>query len=401
MDSVGISEDSDDIIESRPLKYDPNFDPNPVYTLSWKNGWTETAARGYCENITLNNPARIGCQKYISMEKSTEVAIRECVLDIRDSGTTDFSRYTVESLNHDCFEKIKKYEVFNIKNDFEEESVVATIGKLVCPNDCSSNGVCTGGVCHCRSLYVGEDCSHAISTPPANLTLPGNGLCETSKRACSKTNIFGHFFSDTVYAKLEKFEITNFGRTMVSSTYNTQATYINPTILRINFPPNSRSTSANIWGNGFYISLSYDAKHFGDSLVMIIYNDVCFSCNASTLECTNTSACQDVSQFPKGTDNPQEPNTNDENTSLHLIISLCVVCVLTIGIIIVFIIMKRRHKGQFSPWCVDTKKLRHSPNHPPVQRYDMINFDLKKSTSQNYETLKPPVEGRSNATFDG
>lgn len=64
------------------------------------------------------------------------------------------------------------------------------------------------GVCHCRSLYVGEDCSHAISTPPANLTLPGNGLCETSKRACSKTNIFGHFFSDTVYAKLERFEVT-------------------------------------------------------------------------------------------------------------------------------------------------------------------------------------------------
>lgn len=51
--------------------------------LSWKNGWTETTARGYCENITLNNPARIGCQKYISMEKSTEVAIRECVQDIR------------------------------------------------------------------------------------------------------------------------------------------------------------------------------------------------------------------------------------------------------------------------------------------------------------------------------
>lgn len=64
------------------------------------------------------------------------------------------------------------------------------------------------GVCQCRSLYVGEDCSHAISTPPANLTLPGNGLCETSKRACAKTNIFGHFWSETVYVKLERFEVT-------------------------------------------------------------------------------------------------------------------------------------------------------------------------------------------------
>ncbi|XP_065929944.1 von Willebrand factor D and EGF domain-containing protein isoform X2 [Magallana gigas] len=318
IDTVGLinrsedSDDSDDVIESQPLYYDPDFDPNPVFTLSWKNGWTETAARGYCENITLNNPARVGCRKYIAMDNFTDVAIRECVLDIRDSGTTDFARYTLQSLNHFCFEQIKKYEIFHIKNDFEEESVVETIGKLVCPNDCSSNGVCNGGVCQCRSLYIGEDCSHPISAPPANLSLPRNGLCETSKRACAKTNIFGHFRSETVYAKLEKFEITNFGRLTVLSNYTTQATYINPTIVRINFPTNSRSSSENTWGSGFNISVSYDATHFGDSLVIIIYNDVCYSCNASTLECTNTSACQDVSQIPKVTQNPKKPNTDGE-----------------------------------------------------------------------------------------
>lgn len=64
----------------------------------------------------------------------------------QDSGTADFSRYTIQSLNHFCFEEIRKYELFNVKNDFEEESVVETIGKLVCPNDCSSNGVCNRGV---------------------------------------------------------------------------------------------------------------------------------------------------------------------------------------------------------------------------------------------------------------
>lgn len=64
----------------------------------------------------------------------------------QDSGTADFSRYTIQSLNHFCFEEIRKYEIFNVKNDFEEESVVETIGKLVCPNDCSSNGVCNRGV---------------------------------------------------------------------------------------------------------------------------------------------------------------------------------------------------------------------------------------------------------------
>lgn len=34
MDSVGFidtSDDSDEVVESQPLYYDPNFDPNPVY----------------------------------------------------------------------------------------------------------------------------------------------------------------------------------------------------------------------------------------------------------------------------------------------------------------------------------------------------------------------------------
>lgn len=38
MDSVGLidrSEDSDDVIESQPLHYDPNFDPNPVFVNTY------------------------------------------------------------------------------------------------------------------------------------------------------------------------------------------------------------------------------------------------------------------------------------------------------------------------------------------------------------------------------
>lgn len=52
-------------------------------TPSWKNGWTESAAREHCESIILENPAQIDCQKYISMEKSTDIAVEECILDIR------------------------------------------------------------------------------------------------------------------------------------------------------------------------------------------------------------------------------------------------------------------------------------------------------------------------------
>lgn len=393
------SVDSDDVLEAQPLSLDPTFDPNFIPPApSWKNGWTESAAREHCENIFIKNPARTDCQKYISVEKSTNVAIEECVLDIRDSGTTEFLKYTLGSVNQICFEEVKRYEVFNIKRDSEDLTVVEQIGKIVCQNNCSSNGECNGGVCKCSSSYIGMDCSHAKSIPPMNFSLPENGVCKTSQRACTKTNIFGHFHSENVMAKLEEFHIADSGRLNMLSTYDIQTTYINPTVLRINFPTNPRrqqSSFTNVYASGYYISLSYDETNYSDSLALVIYNDLCYSCNASTMECNMTSTCnpfRGITQKPK--------NTVENGYFLPLIISLCAICVLIIGTITGLILMKRRLTGHFSPWCVDMKKLQ-LPNHPPVQCYYTIDLDLKKSTSQNYETLKLPVVGRSNAAFEG
>lgn len=63
------------------------------------------------------------------------------------------------------------------------------------------------GVCNCSDTYVGTDCSHEKTIPPSNLTLPEEGLCKTSKRACAKTNIFGYFVTETVFAKLDEFQV--------------------------------------------------------------------------------------------------------------------------------------------------------------------------------------------------
>lgn len=86
-------------------------------------------------------------------------------------------------------------------------------------------------------------------------------------------------------------QITDLGRTRTLTTYISRATYINPTILKVDFPTSyrkKRPPSENVYASGFYISLSYDEINFSDFLTIVIYNDLCYSCSASTMQCNMT-----------------------------------------------------------------------------------------------------------------
>lgn len=101
-----------------------------------------------------------------------------------------------------------------------------------------------------------------------------------------------HISNSLLSHKIDFFiQITDLGKTAKLSTATFETTHITPTILRINFPTTNRrrrSTSGNLYGIGFHISLSYDNIHFGESMPIVIFNDVCYTCSASTLECNIT-----------------------------------------------------------------------------------------------------------------
>lgn len=331
--------------------------------------------------------------------------------DIRDSGTTEFSKYTLESLIKFCFDQIKKHEKYHIKKDTEETSVVDIIGKLVCPNDCSANGICNEGQCKCFSSYIGADCSLTKSTPPKNATLPESGLCKTSKRACAKTNIYGFFHSDVVYVKLEEFEITDLGRTNTLSTVIVVATPTSPTVLRIDFPTPSRKKRSSLgytYGRGFQISLSYDEIHFSESMTVIIYNDACYSCSASTLKCNITSTCeesitknntviqsttvngQNVDQVSEGSITPQSALPEENKIPLALTISLCIISAIILGVVCVLLYLKLRPKTQLSPAINYIKNPPPECGQPPVQHYETLKYDRNISPPPDYDFISPP-----------
>ena len=51
-----------------------------------------------------------------------------------------------------------------------------------CPNDCSKNGKCVKGICHCENEFKGIDCSKKACLNNCNK----NGVCKKKECKCLK-----------------------------------------------------------------------------------------------------------------------------------------------------------------------------------------------------------------------
>ncbi|XP_056022076.1 uncharacterized protein LOC125649695 [Ostrea edulis] len=296
--------DSDDVIDFVPLTYDSSFDPTYIPPVpTWRNGWTESTARAECETSINNDPVKLECEKYIQIEELVNNSISACILDIRDSATTDWIAGTVDALKSYCLTMIAKYEKFHITNTTNEMSVVQIFNSVTCVNNCSNHGSCTvKGKCACDGGFIGIDCSRPKSSPPANAVLPEEGLCRKSKRQCAKTNIVGDFLSDTtIYVQIKEYMISN-SKGQVRNTFNTTAQWRAPNLITVVIPSSTRKkrSTTEQYGTGYDISLSYDGSNFGDELSLVVYDDTCFNCNATTISCTILESC--INNATKTTD---------------------------------------------------------------------------------------------------
>lgn len=286
--------DSDDVIDFEPLKYDPSY--SFTYTPqipSWRNGWFKSSAIQVCEKSINNDPVKLECEKHIDLRQMVNDSISACILDIRDSASTEWVAGTIDAIKSYCLTRISKYEMFYVSNSSEEKSVVEIFNAVTCINNCSKHGHCTDkGKCVCDTGFIGADCFHPINKPPENIALPEEGLCRQSIRSCRKTNIVGNFLSETtIYVKLQQYKISIHGKGAVINTEKTTAQYRAPNLISVVLPSCTRrrmravSTEYAI-GLGFDISLSYDNTTFGEALKLIIYDDSCYDCNSTTTTCT-------------------------------------------------------------------------------------------------------------------
>ncbi|CAG2226665.1 unnamed protein product [Mytilus edulis] len=306
---------NDDVIDDSPLEYDDDIQNTTFTNPEFRNGWTEVEANKTCTERIQNS---------VPTEFLTDV----CGLTSDDYIKSSYGRHLIYKryswgYANICLNGSFRNESLAIQGTGDgNQTILEYITSLICPNNCSDNGNCTSGICSCYEGYVEDDCSKQTSTPPSNILLPTNGLCGTRSRGCTRTNIFGAFPSTNVWCKRRHFQILNNTHEYTSDAEIVKAEYRNAFMISVDLQSSrrKRSVSTEVVAEGYELSLSNDGNQFGDSVNMIIYDDECYSCNASSIICIVLDTCPELTS--PNTESSSEHTTPSRGTSPKLTTSI-------------------------------------------------------------------------------
>ena len=70
-----------------------------------------------------------------------------------------------------------------------------------------------------------------------------------------------------------------------------EAVYQYENMVSCDIPTSQKRRSTDNSVDGYDLSLSYDGINYGDSVSFIIYDEDCFTCNATTVTCVRLVSC--------------------------------------------------------------------------------------------------------------
>ncbi|XP_052085191.1 serine-rich adhesin for platelets-like [Mytilus californianus] len=256
--------DTDDVLDVKPLQYDDDVNSSNNFTRSFRNGWTEEKANQTCYELIKDQIPTDLLENGIIL--SEEEYIESCVEDIKLTADTTFAKDTVSAMQtYTLMEVLRNETMAMAEKDNSTQTVLEYITSLLCTNNCSGNGNCTKGFSKIHHLTVNGD---------------------------SKT------YADPV---------------MVKAEYRT-AFMVSVTLSRNR---KKRSTLNTGMAEGYELRLSNDGIEFSDPVSIIIYDEECYDCNASSISCVVVASCPDFTTTGIDTTTDRVSTTTETTTILE------------------------------------------------------------------------------------
>ena len=171
-----------------------------------EEGWTMTSADSFCGEIIRDSDVARKCSEVAEVDAASAVAW--CRSALLFSGDLNIGQLGLDKLRRECKTSLFRDSRFWSRENGRPPKHVADV---LCPANCSGNGICDRGTCLCRKGFVGSDCSIAPATDvvrggrgldgnggpraaPRVSALADFGLCDVRTRPCRDLIVIGDGF---------------------------------------------------------------------------------------------------------------------------------------------------------------------------------------------------------------
>ncbi|XP_052245778.1 uncharacterized protein LOC127854763 [Dreissena polymorpha] len=230
-------------------------------------------ARAYCDEAFLNCASVQAAKDQIDTDLNK--TLEDCAFDMVMTGNSQWVTAHCDAQTQAIQMKIQKNET--IAEVFPE--IVSIVKDSSCPSNCSSNGHCVEGECHCFEGYGTDLCFIQLSTPPQLQELGNNGTCDIGKGdLCDCIPIVGDGFVENATCNVIIYETNENNVFIMSQALNLSCVFndINEVCAPVQDVKQRRKRSTKtILATMYHISVSNDAVNFCSPSKVVVLDGTC------------------------------------------------------------------------------------------------------------------------------
>ncbi|XP_053404692.1 von Willebrand factor D and EGF domain-containing protein-like [Mercenaria mercenaria] len=248
-----------------------------------ENGKTQADAEKACRDAFSKHSTIQQCTTHAGMDFSSD--IDECVEDFKYFDDGSFVSSAIDSALASCVATMSR-----------NASCYGTDGKLPdfistdrCPSDCSNQGTCVHGTCHCHTGYVGDGCEINSRQPPELYNVitsyEDSVLCDVTMRLCETVYMAGSniFNNSKLSCRIEEFKFDGTGFVATGRHFTTGVVYDNMYHVGCKLP--AKSTVGGYTVISYNISVTNDARHYSNEVKVVKTDSTCLNCRDDGLSC--------------------------------------------------------------------------------------------------------------------
>ncbi|KAK3593470.1 hypothetical protein CHS0354_036994 [Potamilus streckersoni] len=201
--------------------------------------------------------------------------IEMCVEDIKISDDIKLTQVATTMAIAKCKDFVTKDPFLLTANSTQD-----LLQDLLCPGDCSGDGICTNGTCMCKDSFIGDDCSLDSSKAPFVSTIVSGDQCDVNKSPCEAVYVSGSNFHDGTSSSCHLLELSfkNGSFEETGQVFHTDVDYITTSNVGCFLPAkifvNDKSTVA------YTFSITNDRTRYSQNKTVIVYDSGCLDCDA-------------------------------------------------------------------------------------------------------------------------